>query len=47
MSRVAARRSAAVSEPTVERKIYFYSIEAGQKDGEPLGFDPVPILGPH
>jgi hypothetical protein len=31
-------------EPTVERRIYFYSIDAGQKSGEPVTFDPVPIL---
>lgn len=42
MARVATRRRA--PEPTVERKIYFYQIDAGQKNGAPVPFDPVPIL---
>jgi len=40
MARVAVpRRTTAV-----ERKIYFYQIDAGQKNGAPVIFDPVPVL---
>ena len=38
MARVVARNRASAPEPTVERKIYFYEIDAGQKNGEPVEF---------
>ena len=44
MARVATRRRAVAPEPTVERRISFYQIDAGQKNGEPVTFDPLPVL---
>jgi hypothetical protein len=40
----ATRRRPIGPEPTVERKIYFYEIDAGTKNDEPADFDPAPIL---
>jgi hypothetical protein len=44
MAENSSRAKARAAENLLERKIYFYRLDAGQKAGEPVKFDPVPIL---
>src|SRR5471032_2993689 len=44
MAKKSSRAPERATEGSLERKIYFYMVDAGQKNGEPVHFDPVPIL---
>jgi hypothetical protein len=44
MARISAKQLPRAVEPTVERKIYVYDVDAGFAGDEPVVFDPVPVL---
>lgn len=44
MSRISAVKRVTAPEPTIERKIYFYEVDAGQKNGEKVVYNAEPVL---